>query len=97
MWRWFLMLLVYIVPISAQTAREIDVSPGAGWVDSGVDLLVGDIVRVTASGELQYTNAKQSNGPEGLPRAFTDLIRVMQLNDAGRGALIGRASCRERV
>jgi len=90
MWRWFLMLLVYIVPISAQTAREIDVSPGAGWVDSGVDLQVGDIVRVTASGDLQYTNAKQSNGPEGLPRAFTDLIRVMQLNDAGRGALIGR-------
>ena len=90
MWRWFLMLLVYVVPITAQTARELEVSPGAGWVDSGVDLQVGDTVRVTASGELQYTNARQSNGPQGLPRAFTDLVRVMQLNDSGRGALIGR-------
>ena len=63
---------------------------GTGWVDTGVDLQVGDTVQVKASGELQYSNAKQSNGPEGLPRAFTDLIRIMQLNDAGRGALIGR-------
>jgi len=87
--RWPLMLLVCVAPLGAQT-RDLDVSPGAGWVDTGVDLQVGDIVKVKASGELQYTNAKQSNGPEGLPRAFTDLIRIMQLNDAGRGALIGR-------
>jgi LssY C-terminus len=86
---WVLMLLVCIAPLGAQT-RDLEVSPGAGWVDTGVDLQVGDTLQVKASGELQYSNAKQSNGPEGLPRSFTDLIRIMQLNDAGRGALIGR-------
>ena len=70
--------------------KELDVTPGGGWVDTGIDLKPGDTIKITASGELQYVNAKQSNGPEGLPRAFTDLIRVMPLNDAGRGALIGR-------
>jgi len=87
--RWLLMLLVCVAPLRAQS-RDLDISAGAGWVDTGVDLQVGDIVKVKASGQLQYTNAQQSNGPEGLPRAFTDLIRIMQLNDAGRGALIGR-------
>ena len=87
--RWVLMVLVCAAPLWAQT-RELDIAPGAGWVDSGVDLQAGDVARVTATGELQYTNAKQSNGPEGLPRAFTDLVRIMPMNDAGRGALIGR-------
>ena len=89
MTRWLLILLMCTAPLWAQT-RQIDLSPGVGWVDTGIDLKVGDTVRVTATGELQYTSAKQSNGPDGLPRAFTDLVRVMQLNDAGRGALIGR-------
>lgn len=79
---------------SGQT-REIVVSPGNGWVDSGVELKAGDTVRVTATGELQYANAKQANGPEGLPRGFTDMLRAMPLNDAGRGALIGRIGTSE--
>lgn len=89
MGRLVLMLLMFIVPVSPQT-RELDITPGTDWVDSGVVLAVGDTVKVTATGELQYANAKQSNGPEGLPRAFTDMIRIMPMNDAGRGALIGR-------
>lgn len=87
--RWLLLLLLCVSHLWAQT-RELDVVPGAGWVDTGIDMKTGDTVQVTATGELQYVNAKQSNGPEGLPRAFTDLIRIMPLNDAGRGALIGR-------
>ena len=87
--RCLLLLLLCIAPLRAQT-RELDISPDVGWVDSGIDLQVGDTVKVEASGTLQYANAKQSNGPEGLPRSFTDLVRVMPLNDAGRGALIGR-------
>jgi hypothetical protein len=89
MWHYVLVLLVYAATLSTQT-KELDLSPAAGWVDSGVDLKVGDTVHVTATGQLQYTNAKQPNGPEGLPRAFTDLVRIMQLNDAGRGAVVGR-------
>ena len=31
-------------------------------------------VRISATGQLQYSNAKQPNGPEGLPRGFADLV-----------------------
>jgi hypothetical protein len=81
--------VVLAVAAHGQTQQR-DISPGSDWVDTGIDLKPGDTIQVTASGELQYVNAKQANGPEGLPRAFMDLIRIMQLNEAGRGALIGR-------
>jgi hypothetical protein len=47
-------------------------------------------VLVTATGTLRYADAKNDNGPDGLPRGFKDLLRVLPFNDAGRGALIGR-------
>jgi len=70
--------------------REVDIQPSDGWVDTGIDLASGDSVRINATGQLQFSNATQANGPEGLPRGFVDLVRVLQLNSAGRGALIGR-------
>ena len=82
-------LLVSFAPLAAQT-RELDLRPGGGWVDTGLDLQAGDTVTVTVTGQLQYSNARQSNGPEGLPRGFADLIRNLPLNSAGRGAVIGR-------
>lgn len=69
---------------------ELDLQPGSDWIDTGVDLAPGDTIRVTVTGTLQYSNARQSNGPEGLPRAFTDLVRAMHVNDAGRGSVVGR-------
>jgi hypothetical protein len=78
-----------VTPLCAQT-KQLDLQPTDGWVDSGIDLKAGDSVKFSATGQLQYTNARQANGPEGLPRGYSDLIRVMQLNSAGRGALIGR-------
>jgi hypothetical protein len=39
---------------------------------------------------LQYSDARQANGPEGLSRGFMDVIRNMPMNGAGRGTLIGR-------
>lgn len=82
-------LLLVVSPLWAQT-KELDLQPTDGWVDTGIDLAAGDSVKVTADGQLQYSNAKQPNGPDGLPRGYADLVRVMQFNDAGRGALIGR-------
>jgi LssY C-terminus len=83
------LLLLLPAPFHAQT-RQVDLKPADGWVDTGVDVNAHDTIKVTATGELQYTNAKQTNGPEGLARGFADLVRVFQFNDAGRGALIGR-------
>lgn len=83
------LILLLTASLHAQS-REFDLNASSGWVDTGIDLKVGDTSHITATGELQYADAKQSNGPEGLPRAFKDVIRNFLLNDAGRGALIGR-------
>lgn len=84
-----LLSLLLVAPLWAQS-RELDVSPTGGWADTGVDVKAGDTLQISATGQLQYANASQANGPAGLPRGFADLARVLQLNDAGRGALIGR-------
>jgi len=89
-----LLTLLLVTPLFAQT-RQLDLPSTSGWVDTGVDLNAGDTVKITATGQLQYSNAKQPNGPEGLPRGFADLVRVLQLNDSGRGALIGRVGSTE--
>jgi hypothetical protein len=89
MTRTVLLMILLTMPALAQT-RELDVQPGGGWIDTGVDLTAGDTIKVSATGQLQYPDAKQANGPEGLPRAFMDLVRNLPLNDAGRGTLVGR-------
>ncbi len=85
---------LFLAPLWAQTS-ELDLPPGGGWVDTNIDLQPGDTITVTVTGQLQYTNARQSNGPEGLPRGFADLIRNLPLNQAGRGAAIGRIGSSE--
>lgn len=84
-----LLCLLLAAPLWAQT-HEMDVAPTDGWADTSVDVKAGDTLQITATGQLQYANAAQPNGPAGLPRGFADLARVLQMNDAGRGALIGR-------
>ena len=71
-------------------SHTFDLAPGSGWTDTGIDLNAGDSLRITATGQLQYTLASMANGPAGLPRGWADLLRIMPLNDAGRGALVGR-------
>jgi LssY C-terminus len=60
------------------------------WTDTGISLEPGQTIVVTAEGKLRYSDAKADNGPKGLTRGFKDLIRILPLNDAGRGALIGK-------
>ena len=86
--------VLWLTPVWAQT-KELDLQPGGGWADTGIDLQAGDTIHVTATGQLQYSNARQSNGPEGLPRGFADLIRIFPVNDAGRGAVVGRIGSSE--
>ena len=82
-------VILCVIPISAQT-REFDVQPGAGWIDTNIDVTAGDALHISAAGQLQYSNAQQANTPAGLPRGFADLIRNLPVNSAGRGALVGR-------
>jgi dienelactone hydrolase len=82
-------LILCVAPLCAQT-HEFDVQPGAGWIDTNVDLTAGDSLHISATGQLQYSNAQQANTAAGLPRGFADLIRNLPVNSAGRGALVGR-------
>ena len=91
--RWVVVLLSAAVIAWSQSRspvrKQVIVAGRAEWMDTGVVLQVGDTLEITATGTLQYTGA-MSTGPDGLQRGFLDLLRILPLNDAGRGALLGR-------
>jgi hypothetical protein len=74
---------------AAKSSAEIDIPGSQHWVDSGVEVRAGDSIRITITGNLQYTGSQQ-NGPEGLPRGFKDLLRQFPVNSMGRGTAIAR-------
>jgi len=71
-------------------SQEVQITGEESWIDTSVDIQAGEHVLITATGKLRYVDAKDDNGPDGLPRSFKDLLRVLPFNEAGRGALIGR-------
>ena len=73
-----------------RVSQEVQLTGEESWIDTGIDVQAGEHVLITATGTLRYADAKNDNGPEGLARGFKDLLRALPLNDAGRGALIGR-------
>src|SRR5260370_3776315 len=70
-------------------SQEVQVTGQESWSDTGIDVQAGEHVLVIATGKLRYADAKDDNGPDGLPRGFKDLLRVLPFNEAGRGALLG--------
>ncbi|MGA2484302.1 MAG: LssY C-terminal domain-containing protein [Candidatus Acidiferrales bacterium] len=68
---------------------EIGITGDQHWVDTGIDLKPGSRVSLTATGTLTFAGSTEF-GPEGLPRGFKDLLRMLPDNQAGHGALIGR-------
>jgi LssY C-terminus len=70
-------------------SQEVQVTGQESWSDTGIDVQAGEHVLVTATGKLRYADAKDDNGPDGLPRGFKDLLRVLPFNEAGRGSLLG--------
>lgn len=72
------------------SSKTLTLDGGKIWTDTGIALAPGQRVVIHAEGKLRYADAKADNGPEGLTRNFKDLIRILPLNEAGRGAVIGR-------
>jgi hypothetical protein len=80
-----------LAPAAKKRASKDFTLPGdSGWIDTGIDIAPGEHFVVTAKGTVRYPDAKTDNGPEGLSRGFKDLLRILPLNSAGRGTLIGR-------
>lgn len=72
----------------AADRKEIDVSASQTWTDTGIDLNAGDALAFTATGSISY--GPQTAGPDGLKRGWKDLLMQFPVNEAGRGALVGR-------
>src|SRR6266446_4623609 len=73
-------------------SQEVQLTGDESWVDTGIDVQAGEHVLITSTGKLRYADAKDDNGPEGLPRSFKDLLRVLPLNEAGRAGMLSRPS-----
>jgi hypothetical protein len=90
---WFLLSLGVLSQVQAQTPQksyEFDVAGTKQWLDTGIDLLAGARISIAASGPIQYPQAQQAATPDGMTRGWKDLMRVMPVNQSGRGALIGK-------
>jgi len=69
-------------------AVSLEISAAKTWTDTGVDVAPGETIAVEAAGNIVY--AGKETGPAGIARGWADLIKTFPLNDAQRGALIGR-------
>ncbi|HVP50577.1 MAG TPA: LssY C-terminal domain-containing protein [Terriglobales bacterium] len=72
-----------------KVAGEIGVSGTSQWTDTGMDVVPGDRLTITAAGSIQ-SSAGLAAGPEGFARDWRDLLRALPVNGAGSSALIGR-------
>jgi hypothetical protein len=82
-------------PGKKRLSQEVQLTGEESWIDTTIDIQAGERLLITATGTLRYADAKEDNGPDGLPRGFKDLLRVLPFNEAGRGALIGRIGDKE--
>ncbi len=75
-------------PDRRQLRYDLQVPSEKAWTDTGIDLLQGDTLRITAEGTISYTTSKTC-GPDGGKREWGDLLKSLPVNDSGRGALVG--------
>lgn len=83
----FLLVLLANSVYAADT-KEVDVSAASAWVDTGVDVKPGDTLAFTATGTVAYQG--NNSTPDGLARAWMDLVAQLPVNSSGKGALVGR-------
>jgi hypothetical protein len=81
-----------VVSSKPRTSLDVQVSDKNKevWADTTLELKPGERAVFTAKGTARCPGQQTEFGPEGLARGFRDLLRVLPVNQAGRGALIGR-------
>ena len=70
--------------------KQIRLAGDTDWVDTQVDVRPADDYNFTASGEITYPGASGPTTPAGTTKGWRDLLKAFPLNDANRGAVIGR-------
>lgn len=73
-----------------RVSQEVQLAGDSFWFDTGIDVHAGEHVVVSATGKMRYAGQQIGTDPAGIPRGFSDLLRDLPFNEAGRGAVIGR-------
>jgi len=73
-----------------RVSRDIVVGQSGVWTATDLTLEPGERAVFKATGEAQCPGTTGRFGPEGLSRGFRDLLRILPMAQAGRGALIAR-------
>lgn len=80
------------VPTAARKkSYDVTVPGGKEWTDSGLAVVGGEHLTITATGSLSLADGRAVT-PDGLDRGWKDLLRQFPLNQANTAALIGRVS-----
>ena len=70
---------------------EVRVTAAHDWTDSGILVRQGELVRFTATGQLQWGDGKDKTvGPDGSTSKITPLTKAYPVRGFGAGGLIGR-------
>ena len=86
----FLTALAAIAQDKPAATYDFEVPGSTKWLDTTIDLKVGEILKLTAEGTIRYSGQTQDLGPAGGTRGWMDMVRNYPLNDASKGALLGR-------
>jgi hypothetical protein len=81
-------LVLTALSLYAADTKEVEVSAASDWIDTGLDVKPGDALSFTATGVVAYQGGDST--PDGLARAWLDLLAQLPVNSSGRGALVGR-------
>lgn len=73
-----------------RVSQDISIDGASHWTDTKIEVQPVERVSIRASGKMRYADAGNDNGPEGLSRGWKDLLRILPVKDAGRGAMIAR-------
>jgi hypothetical protein len=81
--------------VAGHKIYRLDIDATKQWIDSGIDVRGGEILRATGSGKLTYPPAgknpdERTFGPDGLQRGWADLIHDYAVPDGNHGELIAR-------
>ena len=58
-------LVIFVILSLSISAQTISVNGKKTWTDTGIDVVKGQKIRITATGTV-YANASVSGGPEGI-------------------------------
>jgi len=77
-------------PPAARLSRDITVRQDSLWTTTDIALQPGERIVFAAKGTGRCPGEAAAFGPGGIPRGFRDLLRILPVGQASRGALIGR-------